>query len=158
MITGVLSGLAAVSLRWALEEARGIEITNGFYGKLLTVVLPAVGAVLAMVFLKYAISDSTGHGVPEVIAAVTRKGGRIRFRSSISRLIGSFLTIASGGSAGPEAPVVLSGASLGSNLANTFWAPDRVRITAVGCGAAGAIAGIFNAPVAGMVFAVEVIL
>jgi CIC family chloride channel protein len=93
-----------------------------------------------------------------VIYAVSRYGGLLRLRSSFSRLISSCLTIGSGGSAGPEAPVVMSGAAIGSNIAQAFSLNDRQRVALVGCGAAGAIAAIFNAPISGMVFAIEVIL
>ncbi|HSO18406.1 MAG TPA: chloride channel protein, partial [Desulfosarcina sp.] len=84
--------------------------------------------------------------------------GLLRLRSSFSRLVSSCLTIGSGGSAGPEAPVVMSGAAIGSNIAQAFSLNDRQRVALVGCGAAGAIAAIFNAPISGMVFAIEVIL
>jgi len=93
-----------------------------------------------------------------VIYSVSRYGGLLRFRSSYSRLISSCLTIGSGGSAGPEAPVVIAGAAIGSNISKYFSLNDRQRVTLVGCGAAGAISSIFNAPIAGMVFAVEVII
>jgi CIC family chloride channel protein len=109
-------------------------------------------------FLDKIAREGAGHGVPEVIYSVSRYGGLLRFRSSITRLISSCLTIGSGGSAGPEAPVVISGAAIGSNIAKYFSLNDRQRVTLVGCGAAGAISSIFNAPIAGMVFAVEVIV
>jgi len=96
--------------------------------------------------------------VPEVIYSVSRYGGLLRLRSSYSRLISSCLTIGSGGSAGPEAPIVMSGAAIGSNIARFFALNDRQRVTLVGCGAAGAISSIFNAPIAGMVFSIEIIL
>ena len=121
-------------------------------------VLPAVGAALSSLFLERVVNEGAGHGVPEVIYSVSRYGGLLRFRSSFSRLISSCLTIGSGGSAGPEAPVVISGAAIGSNIAKYFSLNDRQRVTLVGCGAAGAISSIFNAPIAGMVFAVEVIV
>ena len=104
------------------------------------------------------MKEGAGHGVPEVIYSVSRYGGLMRRRSSFSRLISSCLTIGSGGSAGPEAPVVMSGAAIGSSIAKFFSLNDRQRVTLVGCGAAGAISSIFNAPIAGMVFAIEVIL
>jgi CIC family chloride channel protein len=89
---------------------------------------------------------------------VSRHRGLLRFRTSFSRLISSCLTIGSGGSAGPEAPVVISGAAIGSNIARFFSLNDSQRVALVGCGAAGAISAIFNAPIAGMVFSMEVIL
>jgi CIC family chloride channel protein len=117
-----------------------------------------VGATLSAIFLNNILKERAGHGVPEVVYAVSRRGGLLRMRSSFSRLISSLLTIGSGGSAGPEAPVVMSGASLGSNIAKRVGLKERQRITLVGCGAAGAIGAIFNAPIAGLVFTVEVIL
>ena len=120
--------------------------------------MPAIGAALSAIFLDKMVKEGAGHGVPEVIYSVSRYGGLMRFRSSFSRLISSCLTIGSGGSAGPEAPVVMSGAAIGSNIAKFFSLNDRQRITIVGCGAAGAISSIFNAPIAGMVFSIEVIL
>jgi CIC family chloride channel protein len=104
------------------------------------------------------MKEGGGHGVPEVIYSVCKRGGLLRLRSSFSRLISSTLTIASGGSAGPEAPVVMSGASIGSNIAKAFSLNDRQRTTMVGCGAASAISAIFNAPIAGIIFSVEVIM
>jgi len=109
-------------------------------------------------FLEKIVKEGAGHGVPEVIYSVSRYGGLLRLRSSFSRLVSSCLTIGSGGSAGPEAPVVMSGAAIGSNIARFFALNDRQRVTLVGCGAAGAISSIFNAPIAGMVFSVEVII
>lgn len=153
---GVCSGLAAVALNRALHHL-GIalhDMHNYWWG----FILPAIGASLSALFLNHILKERAGHGVPEVVYAVSRHGGLLRLRSSYSRLISSALTIGSGGSAGPEAPVVISGAALGSNIAKVFSLNERQRITLVGSGAAGAIAAIFNAPIAGLVFAVEVIL
>jgi CIC family chloride channel protein len=86
------------------------------------------------------------------------KGGALKFRSSFSRLVGSLITISSGGSAGPEAPVVISGAAIGSNFAGYFKSNERIRVAVTGSGAAAAIASIFNAPVTGVIFTMEVIL
>ena len=153
---GVCSGLAAVALNRALHHlATSLhDMHNYWWG----FILPAIGASLSALFLNHILKERTGHGVPEVVYAVSRHGGLLRLRSSYSRLISSCLTIGSGGSAGPEAPVVISGAALGSNIAKVFSLNERQRITLVGSGAAGAIAAIFNAPIAGLVFAVEVIL
>lgn len=153
---GICSGLAAVALRFSLEHV--LEWLHHFRHYWWAFVLPAVGALLSSLFLKKVVREGAGHGVPEVIYAVSRHGGLLRLRSSYSRLISSFLTIGSGGSAGPEAPVVMSGSAIGSNIGKVLGLNDRQRITLVGCGTAGAIAAIFNAPIAGMVFAVEVIL
>ena len=155
-IVGNCSGLAAVILNRSLIAM--FEWLHHFRHYWWVFVLPAVGAALSSLFLDKVVKEGAGHGVPEVIYSVSRYGGLLRFRSSFSRLISSCLTIGSGGSAGPEAPVVISGAAIGSNIAQFFSLNDRQRVTLVGCGAAGAISSIFNAPIAGMVFAIEVII
>lgn len=156
VVVGVCSGLAALFLNRGLETM--LEWLHHYRMHWWAIFLPGVGAALSSLFLEKIVNEGAGHGVPEVIYAVSRYGGLLRLRSSFSRLISSCLTIGSGGSAGPEAPVVMSGAAIGSNIAQAFSLNDRQRVALVGCGAAGAIAAIFNAPISGMVFAVEVIL
>jgi chloride channel protein, CIC family len=153
---GACSGLAAVALNSALHFLAGV--LTAFHLQWWGFVVPAIGATVAAIFMNILLKERPGHGVPEVVLAVLRHGGRLRFRSSFSRLVSSWLTIGSGGSAGPEAPVVVSGAALGSNIAQLFKLNERQRVTLVGCGAAGAIGAIFNAPITGLVFTVEVIL
>lgn len=155
-IVGNFSGLASVALNRSLVMMS--QWIHQFREYWWVFVLPAVGAALSSLFLDKVVNEGAGHGVPEVIYSVSRYGGLLRFRSSYSRLISSCLTIGSGGSAGPEAPVVIAGAAIGSNISKYFSLNDRQRVTLVGCGAAGAISSIFNAPIAGMVFAVEVII
>ncbi len=155
-IVGICSGIAAFVLNRALVAAHEWLYPLRHYWW--AFVLPAVGAALSSLYLEKIVKEGAGHGVPEVVYSVSRHGGLLRFRSSYSRLISSLLTIGSGGSAGPEAPVVMSGSAIGSNIARFFLLNDRQRITLVGCGAAGAISSIFNAPIAGMVFSIEVIL
>jgi chloride channel protein, CIC family len=155
-VVGVCGGLAAVVLNRALHYmSEALHVAQQHWWAF---ILPAVGASLSAVFLNTILKERAGHGVPEVVYAVSRYGGLLRFRSSYSRLISSCLTIGSGGSAGPEAPVVIGGAALGSNIAKLFSLRERQRVVLVGCGAAAAIAAIFNAPIAGLVFTVEVIL
>ena len=156
IIVGNCSGLASVILNRSLLAMS--EWLHHFRSYWWVFVLPAIGAALSSLFLEKVVKEGAGHGVPEVIYSVSRYGGLLRFRSSFSRLISSCLTIGTGGSAGPEAPVVISGAAIGSNIAKYFSLNDRQRVTLVGCGAAGAISSIFNAPIAGMVFAIEVIV
>jgi CIC family chloride channel protein len=155
-VVGVCSGLAAVALSRALVAMLAWLTPYRQYGW--AFLLPAAGAALSSLFLNKIVREGAGHGVPEVIYSVSRYGGLLRLRSSFSRLISSFLTIGSGGSAGPEAPVVMSGSAIGSNIARLFNLNDRQRVVLVGCGAAGAISAIFNAPIAGMIFSMEVIL
>ncbi len=156
VIVGTCAGLAAIALNRSIIAL--FEGLHHFRHYTWAFVLPGIGAALSSLFLEKVVREGAGHGVPEVIYSVSRYGGLLRFRSSYSRLISSCLTIGSGGSAGPEAPVVMSGAAIGSNIAKYFNLNDRQRVTIVGCGAAGAISSIFNAPIAGMVFTVEVIL
>ncbi|HCY84975.1 MAG TPA: chloride channel protein [Desulfobacteraceae bacterium] len=153
---GMSSGLAAVALRLSLEWS--LTWLEAYRHLWWAVILPGAGACLSSIYLEKGVRECAGHGVPEVIYAVSRYGGLLRFRSTYSRLLSSFLTIGSGGSAGPEAPVVMSGSAIGSNIGKWLKLNDRQRVTLVGCGAAGAIAAIFNAPLAGLVFSVEVIL
>jgi len=156
IIVGACSGLAAVALNRSLIAM--LDWLHPLRHHWWALFLPGAGAALSSLFLNKVLREGAGHGVPEVIYSVSRYGGLMRFRSSFSRLISSCLTIGSGGSAGPEAPVVMSGAAIGSNIARFFSLNDRQRVALVGCGAAGAISSIFNAPIAGMVFSIEVIL
>jgi len=155
-IVGITSGLAAVALNFGLHYFAGYfyQYTN----ILLQFALPIFGLIVTVVFLKYVVKDFGGHGLPEVIHSISLKGGRIKFRSSFSKLIGSLITISTGGSAGPEAPVVVSGAAIGSNFAKLFKTDERIRIAVSGSGAAAAIAAIFNAPLTGIIFTMEVII
>ncbi|MFH1153364.1 MAG: chloride channel protein [Pseudomonadota bacterium] len=156
IVVGICSGLAALALSRSLNFM--LESLHHLRHYWWAFVLPALGAMASSLFLEKFMNEGAGHGVPEVIYSVSRYGGLLRLRSSFSRLISSCLTIGSGGSAGPEAPVVMSGAAIGSNIAKFFYLNDRQRVTLVGCGAAGAIAAIFNAPLTGMIFSVEIIL
>jgi CIC family chloride channel protein len=148
--------VAAVVLNQALIAVLGwLHPYRDFWWAFL---LPAGGAALSSLFLNKVMREGAGHGVPEVIYSVSRYGGLMRLRSSFSRLISSCLTIGSGGSAGPEAPIVMSGSAIGSNIGRLLGLNDRQRVTLVGCGAAGAISAIFNAPISGLIFSMEVIL
>lgn len=156
IIVGIFSGFAALGLNLLLELVS--HFLQQFKGKIYTILFPGLGILATVIYLKYIVRDFGGHGVPEVIYGVSIKGGVLRLRSVISKLIGSLITISSGGSAGPEAPVVISGASIGSNIASFLKTNDKIRIAAAGSGAAAAIASIFNAPIAGIIFTMEVIL
>jgi chloride channel protein, CIC family len=155
-VVGIVAGLAALALNMGLAALlHFFQDWRAFWWSWL---IPAGGAALSALFLLKIAKEDQGHCVPEVVDSVSRYGGRMRFRSSFSRLISSCLTIGSGGSAGPEAPVVMSGASIGSSIARVFSLNDRQRVSLLGCGTAGAIASIFNAPIAGLVFTIEVII
>jgi CIC family chloride channel protein len=153
---GLCSGLASSALNFSLTIIA--DYLGHFRHFWYSFLFPACGATFAVLFLRYIIKERGGHGVPEVIYSISRGGGFLKLRSSISRLVACLLTIASGGSAGPEAPIVISGASIGSNIAGLLYLKERHRVILVGCGAAGAIAAIFNAPVTGIVFTLEIIV
>lgn len=154
--TGVCSGVASVFLAWSIGWLA--DLVHLYGHKYYSAVFPAAGAFLSYIVLEKVFRDGGSQGVPDVIYSVSKLGGNLRFRSSFSRLVSSALTIGSGGSAGPEAPVVMSGAAIGSNIAKLLKLNNRQRITLLGCGTAGAISAIFNAPIAGMVFTLEIIL
>ena len=155
-IVGICSGVASVALNRSLEAFT--EWLGPYRQLWWYFIIPGIGAALAVFFLENLLNEGASHGVSDVIYSISRRGGLLRFRCSFSRLVSSCLTIGSGGSAGPEAPVVVSGAAMGSNIARFFSLNERQRVALVGCGAAGAISSIFNAPITGIVFTVEVIL
>ncbi|WP_415719500.1 chloride channel protein [Maridesulfovibrio sp.] len=153
---GICSALAAVCLNKALEFLTILRENNSTQWWIF--LLPALGAASAVILSHKVFRESGGHGVGEVIAKVGLKQGILRPIKIISSPLTSLLTIASGGSAGPEAPVVVSGSAMGSNLSRICKMSGQSRMTLIGCGAAGSISAIFNAPVTGMIFAVEIIL
>lgn len=155
-LVGICGGGAAVLLNLGLHKAS--VLLAPFRADWYACLLPATGIILAIIVFRYLFRDQGAHGVPEVIYAISNRGGLLRLRMSASRLVACLLTLAGGGSAGPEAPVVISGASIGSNIASRFKLRDRQRIVLVGCGASAAIASIFNAPATGIVFTLEAVL
>jgi CIC family chloride channel protein len=156
MMVGMASGFAAYLLNSGIVFL--FQFLQVFRANSWSVFLPGVGAALSVLFITKVVREKGGHGVPEVIYSVSRLGGKLNASSMFSRLVASCLTIGSGGSAGPESPVVISGAAIGSNIARFFSMNERQRVTLLGCGAAGAISSIFNAPIAGLVFVLEVVL
>ncbi len=160
LVVGIVSGLAALILKnlihfVAEELIDKIEIRGFHY---LYLLFPLIGILLTVVFVKYVIRDNIGHGVTKILYAISRKGSKIKPHNTYSSMVASSLTIGFGGSVGSEAPIVLTGASIGSNLARIFKLRYKYVTLMVGCGAAGAIAGIFNAPMAGIVFTLEVLM
>jgi len=153
---GVLSGASAVGLRAAVH--RVFHALDGMREGALGPLLPAVGAVLGVAIVTRLFRERPGHGVPDVIRAVCRDGGRMRRRSVLSRWLGSWVNVSSGGSAGLEGPIVFTGAAIGSLLGGSSDLDERRRTVLLGCGVAGGIAAVFNAPIAGMIFAIEVVL
>ncbi|MEN8115434.1 MAG: chloride channel protein [Bacteroidota bacterium] len=160
LVVGIFSGLAALILKNLIHFIAGkftdFITLEGF--NYLYLLYPLIGIFLTVLFVKYVIRDDIGHGVAKILESISRNGSRLKPHNTWSSMVASSLTIGFGGSVGAEAPIVLTGASIGSNLARIFKLNYKYVTLMVGCGAAGAIAGIFNAPMAGIVFTLEVLM
>jgi len=130
----------------------------GFLGGAYVIVLPALGGLLVGPLVHFIAPEAKGHGVPEVLAAITTRGGRIRPVVVLAKALGSAITIGSGGSVGREGPIVQIGSALGSTVGQVLRLSERRVINLIASGAAAGIAATFNAPIAGVMFALEVIL
>ncbi len=159
IVVGLLSGLAALILKHLIHFIAH-ELTNvsDMGVNYLYLLYPFVGILLAVIFVRFFIKDDIGHGVSKILYSISRKSGKLKPHKMYSSMVASSLTIGFGGSVGAEAPIVLTGASIGSNLARLFKLRYKYVTLMIGCGAAGAIAGIFNAPMAGIVFTLEVLM
>lgn len=160
ILVGVVSGLAAVVLKNMVHFAHVLftERLQLDSGSLLFLVYPFIGIVVTYLFVRYFVKEDISHGVTKVLYAISRNNSIIRPHNNYSSMIASTLTIGFGGSVGTEATIVLTGASIGSNLARFFRMNYKVMTLMIGCGAAGAISGIFKAPIAGIMFTMEVLL
>lgn len=160
IIVGTGSGLAAVALKNTLYYTNYI-LTNGFsyHGPFnIYYAFPVVGIIMTIFFVKYIVRDNISHGVSKILYAISKNNGQIRPHNTYSSLVACTLTLGFGGSVGPEAPIVLTGSALGSNFARLFRLDYKTTTLLIGCGAAGAIAGIFEAPIAGAVFVIEILM
>jgi CIC family chloride channel protein len=155
-VVGVSTGLGAVAFRWLI-----LSFSDLFFGHGIAWMIPLIpmaGGLLVGPIVFFYAAEAKGHGVPEVMAAVALKSGVIRPRVAVAKAVASAICIGSGGSAGREGPIVQIGAAVGSTIGQIFrLSGDRVKIL-VGCGAAAGISAVFNAPIAGVIFALEVIL
>lgn len=162
VVVGLLSGLAAVALK-TLVHYSGVLVTRvgaltPLGGNVMMLVFPLIGIALTVLFVKYIVRGDIGHGLPSVLLAISRNEGRLPVKNMYTSLIASTLTVAFGGSVGLEAPIASTGSAIGSNIGRWMrLSPKSVRIL-LGCGAAGAIAGIFKAPFAGIMFVLEVFM
>ncbi len=156
---GILSGLAAVFLKSAVHYTHN-RLTEGFEEgfNYTLLIFPVIGIFLTVLFVKYVVKDKIGHGVSRILYALSKNNGRLRGHNSYSSIVASTLTIGFGGSVGAEAPIVLTGASIGSTLGHYFRLNFKSIALLLACGAAGAIGGIFKAPIAGMIFTLEVLM
>ena len=161
LMVGVLSGCAAVILDWAIHAVKrllneGIPLGGDYEWQYL--VLPGLGMLISLLLVRYVIKDNIGHGVTKALLAVSRGESKIKPHNTWSSMLTSSITIGFGGSVGAEAPIVYTGAAIGSNLGRLAGLSYRNITLLLGCGAAGAIAGIFKAPLAGVLFTLEILL
>ena len=160
LLVGVFTGLAAFVLKWLVGQIEHF-LTSDIMGEgmnWLYLVFPAVGILLTSIFIRYVVRDDISHGVTKILYALSMKRSRIPSHNCWSSVVASSITIGFGGSVGAEAPIVLTGSAIGSDLGKRFGLPPQTLMVLVGCGAAGAVAGIFKAPIAGMMFVVEVLM
>lgn len=159
-LVGICTAAAGIILKHLIHLIQHL-LTNNFnqdganYQLLL---YPVIGILLAGLFVKYIVRDDISHGVTKILYAISQRKSRIKPHNTWSSIVASSVTIGFGGSVGAEAPIVLTGAAIGSNLGRLFKMEQKTLMLLVGCGAAGAIAGIFKAPIAGLVFVVEVLM
>ena len=160
LFVGLCTGLTAFVLKSLIEEIKhlltsdfGIEDAN-----LLYLVFPAVGILITMLFVRYIVRGDISHGVTKILYAMSRGRSRIKSHNRWSSVIASAITIGFGGSVGAEAPIVLTGAAWGLDFGKRFHLPPKTLMLLVGCGAAGAVSGVFKAPIAGLVFVLEVLM
>jgi len=157
LITGILCGLSAVLLKLSIHWiTSGLDSLIG-PNKWLWLILPGVGMLISLLIVKYIVKDNISHGVTKVLQAVSKNESRIKKHNIWSSLVTSAVTIGFGGSVGAEAPIVYTGAAIGSNLARYSGLSFRGMTMMLGCGAAGAVAGFFNAPLAGLLFTMEIL-
>jgi len=160
LFVGLISGLAAVILKNTVFYAHQL-LTRGFAsesGNLLYLAYPLIGIILTVIYVRVFLKDKIGHGITRVLHAISQNNSHLKPHNSYSSMIASTMTVAFGGSVGLEAPIVMTGSSIGSNLGKLFQLDYRTLTLLIGCGATGAIAGIFKAPIAAIVFTLEVLM
>lgn len=160
LVVGVLSALAAFSLKHLIHFIQHL-LTGNFDAHTfnwLYLVYPVIGIFVTSLFIRKVVRDDISHGVTKVLYAISCRKGKIRSHNTWSSLIASGITIGFGGSVGAESPIVMTGSAIGSNLGKLFKMEKKVMMLLIGCGAAGAVSGIFKAPIAGLVFTIEVLM
>ncbi len=159
-VTGLTGGLAAIVLKNIVHYTNMLLTGRFMFGDInfMFIIYPMIGIVLAVLFVNFLIKDYVGHGVSKILFAISKKNGNIKPHNNYSSIIASTFTVGFGGSVGLEAPIVLTGASFGSNIGRLFRLTYKQKVLLIGCGAAGALAGIFKAPIAAVVFCFEVLM
>jgi len=160
LLVGFFAAVAAFVLHWIINQIV-LLLTSSFeqsHANWLYLVYPVVGIYFTSLFVRYVVKDNISHGITRILYAISTNKSRLKSHNCWSSVIASAITIGFGGSVGAEAPIVLTGSAIGSNLGQLFHLDRKMLMTLVGCGAAGAIAGIFKAPIAGLVFTLEVLM
>ncbi|MDE5790118.1 MAG: chloride channel protein [Muribaculaceae bacterium] len=160
LIVGIVCGFAAQLLKYLIHLianalTSGLSTTSANW---LYLVYPVIGILFVTLFLKFVVKDNISHGVTKVLYAISRRKSRLKKKNMYASLISSSITIGFGGSVGAEGPIVFTGAAIGSNFGQAFRLSPKILMILVGCGAAAGIAGIFRAPIAGMLFTLEVLM
>ena len=160
LAVGLAAGLAAMVLKWLIHVISGslmsdMRVPEGNY---MYIIYPVVGVLLACWYVRYVVRDNISHGVTRVLYSISQNKSRLKPHNMYTSIVASSITIGFGGSVGAEGPIVFTGAAIGSNLGQAFRLSPRVLMILVGCGAAAGIAGIFKAPIAGMLFTLEVLM
>lgn len=160
LLTGIACALVSALLKWFVGTIQDLVIglnthTDLYLSYLIT---PVIGVLLCGLFVRYVVRDNISHGITRVLYAISRRKSRLKSHNTWSSVVASSITIGLGGSVGAEAPIVLTGAAIGSNIGRIFHMEHRNLMLLVGCGAAGAIAGIFKAPITGLLFVLEVLM
>ena len=160
LVVGVMCGLAAVILKLSIDfiHHKLVALSDRGAYNVLTLIYPGIGMLLAMLFVRYIVKDNIGHGVTKVLQSVSKNESKIRPHNMWTSMLASSVTIGFGGSVGAEAPIVYTGAAIGSNVARFMGLSYKNMTILLGCGAAGAVAGIFKAPLAGVLFTLEILL
>ncbi len=159
-LVGLFGGLAAIILKTLIHFISGaltsqVDISAGNY---VYILFPSIGVVIAALYVRYVVKDDISHGVTRVLYAISQNKSRLKRHNIYTSLVASSITIGFGGSVGAEGPIVYTGAAIGSNVGRLFRMSSRSLMILVGCGAAAGIAGIFKAPIAGMLFTLEVLM
>jgi len=160
LFCGVIGGLAAVILKNAIHYTHHF-LTHGLNesnASIWYMIYPIIGILFTVVFIKLVVKDNIGHGVSRILYAISKNKSYLKPHNNYSSMIASTMTIGFGGSVGSEAPIVLTGASIGSNIGRVFKLNYKNTTLLIGCGVAGAIAGIFKAPITGVIFGLEVLM
>ncbi len=160
LIVGIICGFAAQILKFLIHVIGGILTSHmsTTSANWVYLVYPVAGILIVTLFLKYVVKENISHGVTKVLYAISRRKSRLKKRNMYASLVASSITIGFGGSVGAEGPIVFTGAAIGSNIGQAFRLSPRILMLLVGCGAAAGIAGIFRAPIAGMLFTIEVLM